>query len=41
LRTAEVTESTQGNIKHWLKQDEGEPGFELLAEEEVALVIFF
>jgi hypothetical protein len=37
LRAAGETETTQD----WLQLDEGEPGFQLLTEEEVAAVIFF
>jgi hypothetical protein len=32
-------ETTQENIQNWL--DEGDPGFQLLAKEEIADVIFF
>jgi hypothetical protein len=35
------TETTQENIEDWLQLDEEDPGFQLLAEEEVAAVIFF
>jgi hypothetical protein len=37
LRAAGVTETTQD----WLQLDEGDPGFQLLSEEEIAEVIFF
>jgi hypothetical protein len=40
LRAAGETETTQANIQHWLQLDEGDPGFRLLAEEEIAAVIF-
>jgi hypothetical protein len=41
LRAAGETETTQGNIRDWLQLDEGEPGFQLLTEEEIAAVIYF
>jgi hypothetical protein len=28
------------NIQDWLELDEGDPGFQLLTEEEIAAVIF-
>jgi hypothetical protein len=31
----------QENIQDWLQLDEGDPGFQLLTEEETAAVIFF
>jgi hypothetical protein len=34
------TESTQENIQDWLQLDEGDPGFQLLTEEEIAAVAF-
>jgi hypothetical protein len=40
LRAAGVTETTQGNVQDWLDLDEGDPGFQLLTEEEIAAVIF-
>jgi hypothetical protein len=40
LRAAADTETTQGNIQDWLEQDEGDPGFQLLTEEEIAAVRF-
>jgi uncharacterized protein YehS (DUF1456 family) len=40
LRTAGETETTQENIHDWLQLD-GEPGFQLLAEEEIAAMILF
>jgi hypothetical protein len=41
LRAAGGTETTQGNIQNWFKLDEGDPGFQLLTEEEIVSVIFF
>jgi hypothetical protein len=45
LRAAGETETTQGNIRDWLQLDEGDPGFQLLTEEEIAafflLFMFF
>jgi hypothetical protein len=41
LRAAGETETTQENIRDWLELDEGDPGFQLLTEEEIAAVIFF
>jgi hypothetical protein len=41
LRTVGETETTQENIQDWLELDEGDPRFQLLAEEEIAEVIFF
>jgi uncharacterized protein YehS (DUF1456 family) len=40
LRAAGETETTQENIQNWLQLDEGEPGFQLLTEEQIAAVIF-
>jgi hypothetical protein len=34
------TETTKENIQDWLQLDEGEPGFQILTEEEIAAVIF-
>jgi uncharacterized protein YehS (DUF1456 family) len=34
-------ETTQENIKDWLELDEGDPGFQLLSDEEIAAVIFY
>jgi hypothetical protein len=31
----------QENIQDWLEQNEGDPGFQLLTEEEMAAVISF
>jgi hypothetical protein len=39
LSSAE-TETAQHNIIHWLQLDEGDPGFNLLTEEEIAAVVF-
>jgi hypothetical protein len=41
LRAVGETETTQENIQDWLELDEGDPGFQLLREEEIAEVIFF
>jgi hypothetical protein len=41
LRAAGETETTQENIQDWLQLDEGDPGFQLQTEEEIAAVIFF
>jgi hypothetical protein len=41
LRAAGETETTQENIQDWLHLDEGDPGFQLLAEEEIAAVVFY
>jgi hypothetical protein len=41
LRAAGGTEATQENIQDWLELDEGDPGFQLMTEEEIAAVIFF
>jgi hypothetical protein len=41
LRIPGETETTQENIQDWLQLDEGDPGFQLLTEEETAAVIFF
>jgi hypothetical protein len=35
LTAAGETESTQENIQDWLELDEGDPGFQLLSEEEI------
>jgi hypothetical protein len=40
LRAARETESTRENIQDWLELDEGDPGFKLLTEVEIAAVIF-
>jgi hypothetical protein len=41
LRAAEGTEIKQENIQDWLELDEGDPGFQLLTEEEIASVLYF
>jgi hypothetical protein len=41
LRAAGETETSQENIQDWLQLDEGDPGFQLLTEEEIAPLIFF
>jgi hypothetical protein len=41
LRAAGETETMQENIQDWLELDEGDPGFQLLTEKEIAAVIFF
>jgi hypothetical protein len=41
LSTAGGTQTTQENIQDWLELDEGNPGFQLLIEKEIAAVIFF
>jgi hypothetical protein len=41
LKSPGETETTQENIQDWLQLDEGDPGFQLLTEEEIAAVIFF
>jgi hypothetical protein len=41
LRAAGETEITQENIQDWFELDEGDPGFQLLTEEEIAVVIYF
>jgi hypothetical protein len=41
LRAAGETETTQDKIQDWLELDEGDLGFQLLTEEEIASVIFF
>jgi hypothetical protein len=41
LRAAGETETTQENIQDWLELDEGDPGFQLLTEDEIGAVIFF
>jgi hypothetical protein len=40
LRAVGETEAKQENIQDWLQLDEGDPGFQLLTEEEIAAVIF-
>jgi hypothetical protein len=41
LRAAGETETTQENIQDWLQLAEEYPGFQLLAKEEIAAVIYF
>jgi hypothetical protein len=42
LRAAGETETTQEIIQDWLELDEErDPGFRLLTEEEIAAVIYF
>jgi hypothetical protein len=41
LRAAGETETTQENIQDWLQLDDGDLGFQLLTEEEIAAVILF
>jgi hypothetical protein len=41
FRATGETETTQGNIQDWLQLDGGDPGFQLLTEENIAAVIFF
>jgi hypothetical protein len=41
LRSPGETETTQENIQDWLEMDEGDPGFRLLTEQEIAAVLFF
>jgi hypothetical protein len=36
LRAAGETETAQENIQGWLELDEGDPGFQLLTEEDIA-----
>jgi hypothetical protein len=38
LRAAGETETSQENIQDWLQLGEGDPGFQLLAVEEIAAV---
>jgi hypothetical protein len=41
MRAAGGTETMQENIQHWIELAEGDIGFQLLAEEEIATVFFF
>jgi hypothetical protein len=41
LRAAGGTGTAQENIQDWLQLDEGDPGFQLLTEEDIAAVMFF
>jgi hypothetical protein len=40
LRAAGEPESRQENMLDWLELDEGDPGFQFLAEKEIAVVIY-
>jgi hypothetical protein len=40
LRAAGETETKQQNIQDWFELNEGDPGFQLLAEEEIAADVF-
>jgi hypothetical protein len=39
LSAAGETETTQENIQDWLELDGGDPGLQILTEEEIAVVI--
>jgi hypothetical protein len=39
LRAAGETETMQENIQDWFELDEGDPGFQLLTEEEIAAML--
>jgi hypothetical protein len=41
LRAGGETETTQENIQDWLELDEGDPGFQLLIKDKIAVVIYF
>jgi hypothetical protein len=41
LRAAGETGSRRGNVQDWLQLKEGDPGLELLTEEDIAAVGFF
>jgi hypothetical protein len=41
LRAAGETEITHEDIQDWPQLDEGDPGFQLLTEEEITAVICF
>jgi hypothetical protein len=41
LRAAGETETTEENIQDWLELTKGDPGFQFLTKEEIAVVIFF
>jgi hypothetical protein len=41
LRAAGETGTAQGNIQHWFQLYEGDPGLELLTEEDIAAVRVF
>jgi hypothetical protein len=40
LRSAGETETTQENIQDFLELDEGDPGFQILTEQEITAVIY-
>jgi hypothetical protein len=40
LRAAGETETLRGNIQDWLQLGEGNSGYHLLTEQEIAAVIF-
>jgi hypothetical protein len=40
LRAAGETETAQRNIQDWLQLAEGDPGFQLLTEEEIKVMFF-
>jgi hypothetical protein len=40
LGAAGETENKQENIQDWLQLDDGDPGFQLLTEEEIAADFF-
>jgi hypothetical protein len=40
LRAAGETKTAQENIQDWLELAEGDPGFQLLTEEEIVAVIY-
>jgi hypothetical protein len=41
LRTSGETETKHKNIQDWLELEGGDPGLQLLTEEEIAAVMFF
>jgi hypothetical protein len=41
LSAAGETETMQESIQDWLELNEGDPGFQLLTEEEIAVAIHF
>jgi hypothetical protein len=41
LRAAGETETTQENIQDWIEVGERDPGFQLLIEEDISVVMFF
>jgi hypothetical protein len=41
LRAAGETETMKENIQDWLELNEGDPGIQLLTEEEIAALIFY